>query len=603
MNFYSKNIKLFVNDRNYSSWIFLDAETNTHLNISTFPELEKINPLEQKMFGRDIFTVDKNTCKPTIIYSYVKTCKKLAGVLVLENNKTYGRTKNKKRLLYKCIPDDIYTPTFLVPYDIKIGFSKKQQNKYVVFQFDNWDNKHPIGSIVEIIGDVDNLDAFYEYQLYCKSLHISMTDFTNKTRAMLTHKTSEEYVEQILNNTNFNIEDRREKYVFTIDSSNCVDFDDGFGIERFGDHWKISIYIANVYVWLETLGLWDSFSQRVATIYLPDRRRPMLPTILSDTLCSLQEKQPRFAVAMDIIVDLNGKLIDDNAITYKNVLIYVNKNYQYEESTLIKKDKCYAQLYDITNKIDNSVLNSYDLVTHWMVQMNSYTGIILADNETGIFRSTTFQNTNLRTDVDQTLSEDTIRTIRTWNNTVGQYVLFDKDADLYHELMSIRCFKTDAVIKKKYPGVDLKITKSYAHVTSPIRRLVDLLNHMFLFQHFELVKNISPDAILFLNKWTKELEYINTSMRCIRKIQTDCETMNRCINQPDIMDIEHDGIVFDKIFKNDGMISYMVYLEKLKLLSRIATNVDVQNYSKKKFKMYLFEDEYKIQKKIRLQII
>ena len=30
--------------------------------------------------------------------------------------------ENKKRLLYKCVPDDIHLPAFLVPYDVKIGF-------------------------------------------------------------------------------------------------------------------------------------------------------------------------------------------------------------------------------------------------------------------------------------------------------------------------------------------------------------------------------------------------------------------------------------------------------------------------------------------------
>ena len=48
--------------------------------------------------------------------SILKNSNTIAGVLVLEGNKTYGR--KKKRLLYKCIPDDKYLPAFLVPYDI-----------------------------------------------------------------------------------------------------------------------------------------------------------------------------------------------------------------------------------------------------------------------------------------------------------------------------------------------------------------------------------------------------------------------------------------------------------------------------------------------------
>jgi len=47
----------------------------------------------------------------------------------------------------------------------------------------------------------------------------------------------------------------------------------------------------------------------------------------------------------------------------------------------------------------------------------------------------------------------------------------------------------------------------------------------------------------------------------------------------------------------------MVYLDELKLLSRITTINNFENYSRVSCKLYLFEDEYKIKKKIRLQII
>ena len=60
---------------------------------------------------------------------------------------------------------------------------------------------------------------------------------------------------------------------------------------------------------MDVLNLWDSFSQRISTIYLPDRKRPMLPTILSDCLCSLQEKTTRIAFTMDIFIK-DGAIID-----------------------------------------------------------------------------------------------------------------------------------------------------------------------------------------------------------------------------------------------------------------------------------------------------
>ena len=62
------------------------------------------------------------------------------------------------------------------------------------------------------------------------------------------------------------------------------------------------------------------------------------------------------------------------------------------------------------------------------------------------------------------------------------------------------------------------------------------------------------------------------------------------------------GVVFDKIAKNDSFC-YMVYLEDIKLLSRITTREDIANYSSVQFKLYLFEDENRIKKKIRLHIV
>ena len=116
------------------------------------------------------------------------------------------------------------------------------------------------------------------------------------------------------------------------------------------------------------------------------------------------------------------------------------------------------------------------------------------------------------------------------------------------------------------------------------------------------IKNISSDSQEFIDSWLQKIDDINTSMRSIRKIQTDCDLVHRCFTDPTIMNKEHVGVVFDKIAKNDSFC-YMVYLEDIKLLSRITTREDIANYSSVQFKLYLFEDENRIKKKIRLHIV
>lgn len=604
----SMKLKLYIKDRNYKEWIFVDNETNKDVPLDFCTSLQYIDPSVQKLFSRDVLELVFESYIPRIdiIHSHVKTSEYIAGVLVLEDNKTFGRTENKKRLLYRCIPDDHRLPVFLVPYELKIGFSKVYKNKYVVFKFDHWKEKHPHGILLETIGDVDNLEAFYEFQLYCKNLHVPIAEFTNRTRSSLNKKTNEEFVEQILSNPQFQIEDRRSKYVFTIDPAQSLDYDDGFGIERVGDNWRVSIYIANVFVWLETLGLWNSFSKRVATIYLPDRRRPMLPTILSDILCSLQQNQPRFAVAMDIMIDNSGNLLEDQSIHYKNVLINVRRNYAYEDPKMLNNDATYKQLFEISCLMDKSIRNSHDIVAHWMVQMNTFTGILMAQKKVGIFRSAAYLNTDfdssLKKEDMSNLNADTVRVIKSWNNTIGQYVPFTDNIDFHHMLIRNTVAKNNSGVFNKTDGVSSSMNM-YIHITSPIRRLVDLLNQIVLLENFSLITILSSDARKFMEDWMTRMEYINTSMRYIRKIQTSCELLSHCFKNPGMMDSQYRGVVFDKIVKNDGFITYMVYLEDIKLLSRITTQIDVPNYSYNYFNMYLFQDEDKVKKKIQLQLV
>ena len=603
----SIKLKLYINDRTYMKWSFTDNETNKDVPIEFCTSLQYINPVVQKLFCKDVIELwlDNHFPRIDFVYSHVKTCDYIAGVLVLEGNKTFGRTENKKRLLYKCVPDDHRIPVFLVPYEIKMGFSKVYKNKFVTFRFDKWNEKHPHGILLETLGDVDNLEAFYEYQLYCKNLHVPITDFTNRTRSTLNKKTNDEFVQQIFHNSHFQIEDRRSQYVFTIDPPQSLDYDDGFGIERVGNDWRVSIYISNVFVWLETLGLWNSFSKRVATIYLPDRRRPMLPTILSDILCSLQQNQPRFALAMDIMVDDNGNLIENQPISYKNVLINVRKNYAYEDPKMLTNDPHYKQLFEVSCLMEHTIRNSHDIVAHWMVQMNTFTGILLAQQKVGIFRSAAYLNTDIDTSIKKEdvsdLNDETVRVIKSWNNTIGQYILFNENIDFHHTLIRNRVARHNSAAFHKN-GEPTTSTNMYIHITSPIRRLVDLLNQIILFEQFSLVTRISSDARKFLEDWMIQMEYINTSMRYIRKIQTSCELLSHCFQHPEMMENQYKGVVFDKIIKNDGFITYMVYLQEIKLLSRITTQTDVMNYSYHNFNMFLFEDEDKIKKKIRLQI-
>jgi hypothetical protein len=69
------------------------------------------------------------------------------------------------------------------------------------------------------------------------------------------------------------------------------------------------------------------------------------------------------------------------------------------------------------------------------------------------------------------------------------------------------------------------------------------------------------------------------------------------------MEKEYDGYIFDKICRNDALYQYIVFLPELKLTSRITLRDNLANFDCRKFKMFLFNNEEKFKRKIRLHMI
>ena len=47
----------------------------------------------------------------------------------------------------------------------------------------------------------------------------------------------------------------------------------------------------------------EEFSDRVSTIYFPEKNHPMLPTVLSNKLCSLQKNEKRIAFVCEVHIE------------------------------------------------------------------------------------------------------------------------------------------------------------------------------------------------------------------------------------------------------------------------------------------------------------
>ena len=210
--------------------------------------------------------------------------------------------------------------------------------------------------------------------------------------------------------------------------------------------------------------------------------------------------------------------------------------------------------------------------------MNYHSAKELIKYNTGIFRSTVFKRDF---PVPDSIPEDVGKFIKIWNSALGQYIDGTEIINTRHELLDV---------------------DAYIHVTSPIRRLVDLLN-MIKLQSVTNKITLSDNAEQFYKKWLNEIDYINATMRSIRKVQCDCSLLDLCHNNPKILEKEYNGYLFDRICRNDGLYQYIVFLPELKLSSRITLRDCLENFENKIFKMFLFNDEEKFKRKIRLHLL
>ncbi|MEM1423849.1 MAG: RNB domain-containing ribonuclease, partial [Planctomycetota bacterium] len=112
--------------------------------------------------------------------------------------------------------------------------------------------------------------------------------------------------------------DIRDKFVFTIDPPDAKDYDDALSIERIAradgqpgrGKWRLGVHIADVSAWVQPGSALDNEAvDRGNSTYLPRLVIPMLPEILSNGICSLQEGVARFCKTAFIDYDENGNVV------------------------------------------------------------------------------------------------------------------------------------------------------------------------------------------------------------------------------------------------------------------------------------------------------
>ena len=487
----------------------------------------------------------------------------IPGTLILSSGIQYGRA-NGKRLLYKFVPNDSRLLHFLVPYEMKkLEFIKVVKDIYCTIIQEDGDciDKHPRGLLSMVIGDISIERNFFIYRTLCRKLDYPISQLQKQVKLIMeNYGGSSKFINRLL--TLPFVVDRRYMKVFTIDPEDCKDYDDAFSISLLKQNeqniYTICVYISNVPVVIDQMAIWDKITKRVATIYLPDSKIPMLPCILSEGACSLKEKMDRIAMCLEFTI-INGIVINTNIVPCCFIQVY--KNYVYESNKLLK-DKNYVMLANVTAAVSalapylEDVSDSHKLVSFWMIFMNHYCAQLLKRANCGVCR--TQQN-------------------GAYNNAPPhlKYVL---------ERVAAKSSAMADTTDTSHSSLRLEV---YCNITSPIRRLTDVINMA------QLCNNIlTPAASTFYTTFMLDLDRVNSDAHQIRKLQNECLLLHVCENA--CIHRIYDAYVLDSNMKQ-------IYICDLEYIGKVECEVHLVDYEVIHVKLFIFVDEVTLSKKIRFQ--
>jgi len=440
-------------------------------NLTYFGKIEKVY---DEYFVNNILVENNRAIHNDIVYydanNKVINIKKrnlclITGILQLNNNTKYGFT-NKNIPYFKFIPTSNKYPTFIIPVKKKL----LKQPYYLVIKFNKWDtnNKHPIGQIEHYIGYVGTKDIETNMLLYKHNLYPIKNKIT--------------YLD-------YNASNNIDYYTYSIDPKGCKDIDDAIHIKRLENNsYEVGIHIANVGEHIEINNI-NSFS----SIYLQDNQINMLNDNQTYNTFSLSNNIPKHAISL-IIIYQNNKI---KSSKFRKSIVF-NTTLSYEEAEILKENHTHDLniLHNFICKLQNKKkIHMTKVVEYFMILYNNVGAKILYQYNNNTILRTHSCNNNINDE-----------------NELSKYLSISNKNSAVYESNPKNTHHSD---------LDLNY---YTHLTSPIRRYVDIINQK------NILKFLNNEEIITTNN----LEPNNIYNKHLRKFYNNYKKLNIIFNKGNI---------------------------------------------------------------------
>ena len=398
--------------------------------------------------------------------------------------------------------------------------------------------------------------------------------------------------------------DLRKEIIFTIDGDDTKDIDDAISIERFQDHYKLGVHIADVSYYVRPHTALDNEAfDRGTSVYLADRVIPMLPHKLSNGICSLNPNVDRLAISCIMEIDTNGNVIDYDilkTVIKSRIQMTYNKVNQILEDNIIPdgyeeyvdKLKMMEDLANILRKnkenrgyIDFEIDESKIIVDEKgkaidITLRNRGTGekliedFMIAANET-VANHIYYMQLPFIYRVHGEPDEEKITNFMRYLNILGYHVKADlkkltpktmqnilaqlKSKKEFHLLSALLLRSMQkAVYDTNNIGHFGIASKCYTHFTSPIRRYPDTTVHRLLHTYL-FNNNINNETI---NYYERELPFIAEHTSDMERRSIECERAVDDMKKAEYM-MDHIGEEFNGIISSVMNFGMFVELPNL----------------------------------------